>query len=54
MESYEMSATDRRQGRFILGAIVGGVIAYYVTGNNLFWAAIGAIVAGYVLSKIWG
>jgi hypothetical protein len=48
-----MAARERRQNRFILGAIIGGVIGYYASGNILFWAAIGAIAGGILLSRYW-
>jgi len=52
-EQSSLSASERRQNRFILGVIIGGIISYYLSGNSILWTAIGALAAGYVLAKFW-
>jgi len=52
-ESNSLSASERRQNRFILGVIIGGAISYYVSGNNVTWTVVGALGLGYLLAKFW-
>jgi len=43
--------SDRKQNLFITGALIGGAITYILSNNNVFWTVVGALVAGYILSR---
>jgi uncharacterized protein YcfJ len=51
-EGKQLPDSDRKQNLFIVGALVGGAVTYIVSGNNVFWTVIGALVAGYIASRL--
>jgi hypothetical protein len=51
-EGQQMPDSDRKQNLFIVGALIGGAVTYILSGNNVFWTVIGALVTGYVASRL--
>ncbi|MGD0690178.1 MAG: hypothetical protein ABSA50_10450 [Candidatus Bathyarchaeia archaeon] len=44
---------ERQRNHFIIGAIVAGVMIYVFLGQNVVWAALGAIAGGLVAQQFW-
>jgi hypothetical protein len=53
VEGEQLPDSDRRQNRFILGAVAGGLAAYFYTGGNLAATIAGAIIVGLLVSLLW-
>jgi hypothetical protein len=52
-EGEQLPDSDRRQNRFILGAVVGGLAVYFYTSGNLTATIVGAILVGLLVSLLW-
>lgn len=50
-EGEHLPDSDRKQNLFIVGALIGGAVIYILSKNNVFWTVVGALVAGYILSR---
>jgi len=52
-EGEHLPDSDRRQNRFILGAVAGGLAVYFYTSGNLAATIAGAIIVGLLVSLLW-
>ncbi|MGA3108624.1 MAG: hypothetical protein ABSD99_04085 [Candidatus Bathyarchaeia archaeon] len=44
---------ERRRNHFIIGALVAGVAVYALLGQNVVWAALAALVVGFLAQQFW-
>jgi len=52
-EGEQLPDSDRKQNRFILGAIAGGLAVYFYTSGNLAATIAGAVIVGLLVSLLW-
>jgi len=52
-EGEQLPDSDRKLNRFILGAVVGGLVVYFYTSGNLAATIAGAVIVGLLVSLLW-
>jgi hypothetical protein len=53
-EEKQMSnRAERRRNHFIIAAIVAGAVVYVLLGQNVAYAALAALVGGFLAQAFW-
>lgn len=54
-EAKQLSSNkaERRRNHFIIAALLAGVLIYLFLGQNVVWAAVGALAVGFLAQQFW-